>query len=82
MQVCAPSGVYDIVDQPTEPTNLELIESVRCLECGSIYAKPAAGGTVAANPGCPECGDLGWLPVTLPFVRPRSRHLLTSQRAS
>ncbi len=65
-----------------ESRNLELIESVRCLECGSTYAKPASGGTVAANPGCPECGDLGWLPVTLPFVRPRSQHFVASRRAS
>ena len=64
-----------MMEQRAEAPNLELIESVRCLECGARYAKPARGGTVAANPGCPECGDLGWLPVALPFVRPRSQHL-------
>lgn len=37
------------------------IETVRCLSCGVAYAKPAAGGTVRANPGCPECGYVGWV---------------------
>ena len=41
--------------------SLEVFESVRCLECSAVYAKPARGGTAAANPGCPECGYLGWL---------------------
>jgi predicted nucleic acid-binding Zn-ribbon protein len=39
-----------------------VLQSVRCLECGSPYAKPVGGGTAAANPGCPDCGYLGWLP--------------------
>jgi hypothetical protein len=39
-------------------------ESVCCLACGSPYAKPTGRGTAAANPGCPVCGYLGWLPVT------------------
>lgn len=38
-----------------------MLESVRCLGCGKVYAKPAGGGTAATNPGCPECGYLGWL---------------------
>lgn len=37
------------------------IERVRCLGCGSVYVKPTGGGTVFANPGCPECGYVGWL---------------------
>ena len=37
------------------------IETVRCLACGAAYAKPASGGTVRANPGCPECGYVGWV---------------------
>lgn len=41
--------------------HLNLLESVRCLECGSIYAKPCDGGTVHENPGCPECGYVGWV---------------------
>ena len=45
------------------------IQRVRCLGCGVIYAKPAGGGTVSANPGCPECGYVGWVLETLPFTR-------------
>ena len=41
---------------------LRVLESVSCLECGSVYAKPVGGGTAAMNPGCPECGYLGWMP--------------------
>jgi hypothetical protein len=40
---------------------LAIVESVRCLECGAVYAKPRAGGTVRENPGCPECGYVGWV---------------------
>jgi predicted nucleic acid-binding Zn-ribbon protein len=43
-----------------------VLESVCCLECGEIYSKPAAGGTVEQNPGCPECGYVGWIPLSLP----------------
>jgi predicted nucleic acid-binding Zn-ribbon protein len=41
--------------------HLAVVASVRCLECGAVYAKPAGGGTVRSNPGCPECGYLGWV---------------------
>jgi hypothetical protein len=41
--------------------SLTVVESVRCLECGSVYAKPSKGGTVRENPGCPECGYVGWV---------------------
>jgi hypothetical protein len=47
----------------------------------------AAGGTVNQNPGCPTCGYLGWIPVSLPQERespphsaagrPRLRHVPT-----
>ncbi len=37
------------------------VVTVRCLGCGTTYAKPLAGGTVRANPGCPECGYVGWV---------------------
>ena len=40
---------------------LTVVESVRCLECGAVYAKPSAGGTVRENPGCPDCGYVGWI---------------------
>ena len=48
---------------------LAVFETVRCLECGEVYAKPLAGGTVQKNPGCPECGYVGWIPVKLPPER-------------
>jgi hypothetical protein len=41
--------------------NLTVLESVRCLDCGAVYAKPSEGGTVRQNPGCPECGYVGWM---------------------
>jgi hypothetical protein len=47
--------------------SLSMIESVRCLECGEVYAKPAGGGTANANPGCPECGYVGWLSASIPL---------------
>ena len=49
--------------------SLTAIESVRCLECGSVYAKPAGGGTARDNPGCPDCGYVGWLSVSVPVTR-------------
>ena len=43
-----------------EAPKLTVVTSVRCLECGAVYAKPSGGGTVRENPGCPECGYVGW----------------------
>jgi hypothetical protein len=43
-----------------EGPQLMVVESVRCLECGAVYAKPRGGGTVRENPGCPECAYVGW----------------------
>jgi hypothetical protein len=40
---------------------LTVLESVRCLECDAVYSKPSDGGTVRENPGCPECGYVGWI---------------------
>jgi hypothetical protein len=37
--------------------------SVTCLECGTMYPKPVRGSTSIRNPGCPECGYVGWLEV-------------------
>ena len=37
------------------------VVTVRCLGCGEVYAKPLGGGTVRANPGCPECAYVGWV---------------------
>lgn len=47
-----------------EAPNLTVLESVRCLECGAVYAKPSGGGTVRQNPGCPDCGYVGWIAIT------------------
>jgi predicted nucleic acid-binding Zn-ribbon protein len=44
--------------------SLTPIESVRCLACGALYAKLVDGGTTATNPGCPDCGYLGWRSLT------------------
>ena len=56
--------------KPPSPRNLQVVESVRCLECGALYAKPAGGGTVQANPGCPECGYVGWVATERPKSHP------------
>ena len=37
------------------------IKTVRCLSCGEAYTKPTGGGTVQTNPGCPDCGYVGWV---------------------
>jgi hypothetical protein len=43
------------------PTRISNVVNVRCLGCSQPYAKPLGGGTVRANPGCPECGYVGWV---------------------
>jgi hypothetical protein len=55
-----------------ETQRLELLEQVRCLDCGAAYTKPAGGGTVRENPGCPDCGYVGWIDA-LTVVRERSQ---------
>jgi hypothetical protein len=50
---------------------LPRIERVRCLACRVAYVKPAGGGTVSANPGCPECGYVGWVRELTPDASPR-----------
>jgi predicted nucleic acid-binding Zn-ribbon protein len=57
-----------------------LVISVRCLSCGHRYAKPAAGGTVKANPGCPSCGYIGWLSEDESNGRPEPRRLVLDRR--
>jgi predicted nucleic acid-binding Zn-ribbon protein len=44
------------------PARLNPVEAVACLGCGTVYAKPSGRGTLSTNPGCPECGYVGWLP--------------------
>jgi hypothetical protein len=45
---------------------LSVVEEVRCLECGTTYTKPKGGSTVTNNPGCPECGYVGWVAASVP----------------
>jgi hypothetical protein len=54
---------------------LRPVEAVRCLDCGRDYAKPSGRGTLTTNPGCPDCGYVGWVPSTarLTVVSPRGR---------
>jgi DNA-directed RNA polymerase subunit RPC12/RpoP len=47
---------------------LSTIERVRCLNCSASYVKPSGGGTVSANPGCPECGYVGWVMERVPIT--------------
>ena len=49
------------VDSADHSRPVSRIERVRCLSCGIVYVKPTGGGTVSANPGCPECGYVGWV---------------------
>jgi hypothetical protein len=51
---------------------LKVLQSVRCLACTGVYTKPARGGTSARNPGCPECGYLGWEPLNRVSLQRRS----------
>jgi hypothetical protein len=53
------------------------IDRVRCLECGTKYAKPADGGTMHENPGCPRCGYVGWIAASIPSLIAGVRRLAT-----
>ena len=68
-QVSARSGVFNDVDANPgdDAPSLTVLESVRCLECGAVYSKPAGGGTVRQNPGCPDCGYVGWVAINAPL---------------
>lgn len=77
-QVSARSGVFYDVNGHTqvELPALTILERVSCLECGATYNKPAGGGTARQNPGCPECGYVGWVAFGEPVRegwRPRRR---------
>lgn len=69
-QVSAKSGVFLGVASPPgdKGPQLTVVERVRCLDCGAVYAKPQAGGTVRENPGCPECGYVGWTAASPPAL--------------
>jgi hypothetical protein len=57
------------VDSADNSRPLSRIQRVRCLGCGIVYVKPTGGGTVFANPGCPECGYVGWVKEGSPVRR-------------
>jgi hypothetical protein len=57
------------VDAPRHLPSFALFETVCCLECSEVYSKPVGGGTVRKNPGCPVCGYVGWIPLSLPEER-------------
>jgi len=42
------------------------VERVCCLECGTNYIKPSEGGIAHCNPGCPNCGYIGWISAVVP----------------
>ena len=52
------------MDMGSVPARLRPIEAVCCLDCGKEYAKPSGRGTISTNPGCPDCGYVGWVPST------------------
>jgi hypothetical protein len=53
---------------------LEVLHTVRCLGCGAVYSKPSGGGTASANPGCPDCGYVGWVKTSAPITDPSLQH--------
>jgi hypothetical protein len=61
-QVSRRGGIfYDVGGKAEGGPVLTVLESVRCLDCGAFYSKPSDGGTARENPGCPECGYVGWV---------------------
>jgi len=47
-------------------TGLEPSELVRCLACGVVYGKPLEPADLTDGAACPECGDVGWLALSIP----------------
>ena len=56
------------------PIKPKVLESVLCLDCGDVYAKPTRGGTLTMNPGCPHCGYVGWSHLTMGALSEARRH--------
>jgi predicted nucleic acid-binding Zn-ribbon protein len=63
-----------------EDPALAVFQTVRCLDCGAVYAKPARGSTEKVNPGCPDCGYVGWLAVDVPIRTPARRRFAEDLR--
>lgn len=68
------------VNGGAEVRPMSRIDRVRCLGCGVVYVKPIGGGTVWANPGCPECGYVGWVLENSPFTRDALQHRSVGDR--
>jgi hypothetical protein len=62
-----------------EAARLSVLETVRCLDCGEVYAKPVEGGTTNKNPGCPVCSYVGWIPINLPGEPHTSRRFASGR---
>jgi hypothetical protein len=62
-----------VTQTPQTDPALRVIETVHCLSCNAVYAKPRRGGTTETNPGCPKCGYLGWSSVSPTGRRERLR---------
>jgi hypothetical protein len=58
-----------VENSPDQDQTLRDPETVRCLDCRTLYVKPADGGTLHRNPGCPACGYLGWVTASAPARR-------------
>lgn len=58
-------------ETPSAP-DLLVLQNVRCLQCAAVYGKPVTGGTLTTNPGCPDCGYVGWVAASVPVLRPRA----------
>ena len=73
-QVFAPTGVFIAYGSRSRRARdrSRVLESVRCLECGEIYSKPIAGGTVREEPGLPDL-RLRRLDPGQPAAGPRAR---------
>jgi hypothetical protein len=56
------------------PGRLTSVETVRCLGCGAVYAKPTGRGSLSAHAGCPDCTYVGWRP-SPERLTPRSPHV-------
>ena len=61
-------------------TNVIELCRVRCLDCGTKYAKPADGGLIHQNPGCPCCGYVGWIDTAVPPSRAARRRFAVDRR--
>jgi hypothetical protein len=68
------------MEHESRPVRLYAVERVRCLECGTTYGKPRAGGTVQENPGCPRCGYLGWISGAIPEAEGTPRRIAEDRR--